>query len=106
MAHATAREDSVFLGTLPAARVYHTLCTGYAGLFAARAHLETGRPALLTEHGIYTNERRIEITMADWLREEAPGGLTIDRQRRDLKTLWIEPSAASRGPATRPATPS
>lgn len=75
---------------LPQARVYHTLCTGYAGLFAARAHLETGRPAFLTEHGIYTNERRIEITMADWLREEVPGGLTIDRSRRDLKTLWIE----------------
>jgi glycosyltransferase involved in cell wall biosynthesis len=81
---------SVFLCPLPPARVYHTLCTGYAGLFAARAHLETGRPALLTEHGIYTNERRIEITMADWLREEVPGGLTIDRHRRDLKTLWIE----------------
>lgn len=75
---------------VPPARVYHTLCTGYAGLFAARAHVETGRPALLTEHGIYTNERRIEITMADWLREEVPGGLTIDRHRRDLKSLWID----------------
>jgi glycosyltransferase involved in cell wall biosynthesis len=81
---------SVMLGTVPAARVYHTLCTGYAGLFAARAHLETGRPAFLTEHGIYTNERRIEITMADWLREEVPSGLTIDRHRRDLKSLWID----------------
>jgi glycosyltransferase involved in cell wall biosynthesis len=81
---------SVFSSDLPSARVYHTLCTGYAGLLAARAHLETGRPAFLTEHGIYTNERRIEITMADWLREEVPGGLTIDRHRRDLKTLWIE----------------
>ncbi len=81
---------SVFLAPLPAARVYHTLCTGYAGLCAARAHLETGRPALLTEHGIYTNERRIEITMADWLREGVPGGLTIDRHRRDLKSLWID----------------
>lgn len=81
---------SVFLAPLPEARVYHTLCTGYAGLCAARAHLETGRPALLTEHGIYTNERRIEITMADWLREGVPGGLTIDRHRRDLKSLWID----------------
>jgi glycosyltransferase involved in cell wall biosynthesis len=81
---------TVFLHPIPPARVYHTLCTGYAGLFAARAHLETGRPALLTEHGIYTNERRIEITMADWLREEVPGGLTIDRHRRDLKSLWID----------------
>jgi polysaccharide biosynthesis protein PelF len=81
---------SVFSSPVPPARVYHTLCTGYAGLFAARAHLETRRPALLTEHGIYTNERRIEITMADWLREEVPAGLTIDRSRRDLKSLWID----------------
>ncbi|MCU0255276.1 MAG: GT4 family glycosyltransferase PelF [Vicinamibacterales bacterium] len=81
---------SVLLAPVPPARVYHTLCTGYAGLFAARAHLETGRPALLTEHGIYTNERRIEITMADWLREEVPNGLSIDRHKRDLKSLWID----------------
>ena len=51
---------------LPKARVYHTISTGYAGVLAARATLETGRPAVLTEHGIYTNERRIELLMADW----------------------------------------
>ncbi|HEU4488507.1 MAG TPA: GT4 family glycosyltransferase PelF, partial [Actinomycetota bacterium] len=58
---------SVLLADLPKARVYHAISTGYAGLAAARAALETGRPALLTEHGIYTNERRVEIAMADWL---------------------------------------
>jgi glycosyltransferase involved in cell wall biosynthesis len=81
---------SVVLGPLPRARVYHTISTGYAGLYAARAHLETGRPALLTEHGIYTNERRIEIAMADWLFEAPTAGLTVDRTAKDLKDFWIE----------------
>lgn len=81
---------SVLLAPLPPARVYHALCTGYAGLYAARAALETTRPALLTEHGIYTNERRIEITMADWLERDAARSLSIERMHRDLRDLWID----------------
>jgi glycosyltransferase involved in cell wall biosynthesis len=81
---------SVLLAPLVPARVYHALCTGYAGLYAARAHVETGRPALLTEHGIYTNERRIEITMADWLQEDSLRTLSIDHLHRDLRDLWID----------------
>ncbi len=81
---------SVLLAPLVPARVYHALCTGYAGLYAARAHIETGRPALLTEHGIYTNERRIEITMADWLQQDGLQTLSIDHMHRDLRDLWID----------------
>ncbi|MBI3503503.1 MAG: GT4 family glycosyltransferase PelF [Proteobacteria bacterium] len=78
------------LAELPAARVYHTISTGYAGLMAARGALETGRPCFVTEHGIYTNERRIEITMADWLSSNRPRALAVERERRDLKDLWID----------------
>ncbi len=79
---------SVLLADLPKARAYHTLCTGYAGLMGARAKLETGRPLVLTEHGIYTNERRIEIASADWLEETASKILTIDQTRRNLRDFW------------------
>jgi glycosyltransferase involved in cell wall biosynthesis len=75
---------------MPRARVYHPLCTGYAGLFAARARLETGRPVLLTEHGIYTNERRIEIAMAEWLYQAPSSGLSMEKAARDLKDLWVD----------------
>ena len=85
---------SMLLAPLPAARIYHAVSTGYAGLYAARAHLETGRPALLTEHGIYTNERRIEIAMADWLYQPAESGLTLEKSPRDLKLMWYEAFAA------------
>lgn len=81
---------SVLLGELPKARVYHAVSTGYAGLYLARAKIETGRPAILTEHGIYTNERRIEIAMADWLHEDTSmQGMAIDRTRRNLRDLWM-----------------
>ena len=81
---------SVLLAPLPRARAYHTISTGYAGMLAARAHLETGRPCLVTEHGIYTNERRIEITMADWLTDVNSASLSLQRPKRDLKDLWID----------------
>lgn len=81
---------AVLLSPLPRARVYHTISTGYAGMLAARAHIETGRPCIVTEHGIYTNERRIEITMANWLHDVSGFGLTLQRPKRDLKDLWID----------------
>jgi polysaccharide biosynthesis protein PelF len=73
---------------LPPARVYHTVSTGYAGLLAARAAVETGRPALITEHGIYTNERRIEILQADWIVDTLDKGFAIHDPRRDLRDFW------------------
>jgi polysaccharide biosynthesis protein PelF len=81
---------SVLLAPLPTARVYHAISTGYAGLVLARAVIETGRPGLLTEHGIYTNERRVEIAMADWLADDVPASLDIDKRRRDLRDIWID----------------
>jgi glycosyltransferase involved in cell wall biosynthesis len=73
---------------LPPARVYHTVSTGYAGLLAARASVETGRPAIITEHGIYTNERRIEILQADWIVDTVDKGFAIADPRRDLRDFW------------------
>jgi glycosyltransferase involved in cell wall biosynthesis len=83
---------SVLLADLPQADCYHALCTGYAGLFLARAGLETGKPCIVTEHGIYTNERRIEIASADWLDDKKSFTLSVDKtpMHRDLKDLWID----------------
>ena len=81
---------SVLLAPLPQADVYHAMSTGYAGLMAARAKLETGKPVCVTEHGIYTNERRIEVTSADWLEATSSKALTIDKPRRDLRDMWID----------------
>jgi glycosyltransferase involved in cell wall biosynthesis len=52
----------------PAADLYHSVSTGYAGLAAALAKVRTGRPFLLTEHGLYHKEREMEIRKARFLR--------------------------------------
>jgi glycosyltransferase involved in cell wall biosynthesis len=83
---------SVLLCDLPDASVYHALCTGYAGVTLARAHLETGRPCFVTEHGIYTNERRIEIASADWLEGQAGVNFSVNEigRERTLREFWID----------------
>jgi len=79
---------ATLIAPLPKAHVYHTISTGYAGIFAAKAKLETGNPVILTEHGIYTNERRIEILMADWLAESKEQSFVFNQVKRDLRNIW------------------
>lgn len=81
---------SILFAKIPQARMYHAVSTGYAGLLASRAKIETDRPVLLTEHGIYTNERRIEISMSDWFHQKSLGWLNLSNIKKDLKDLWID----------------
>jgi glycosyltransferase involved in cell wall biosynthesis len=69
--------------------VFHAVATGYAGLLGAYAKHVTGRPYVLTEHGIYTNERRIELSVADWIFDSGASGYTIGAQPARLRDLWL-----------------
>ena len=83
---------SILLSPLPKAKCYHALSTGYAGLYLTRASIETGRPCVITEHGIYTNERRIEILLADWLSDQHALNFNIEKEymERTLQDFWID----------------
>ena len=74
---------------IPRAAVYHTISTGYGGLLAAMAHLKTGAPMLLTEHGIYSNERRLEIEQAHWIYERKVDRAIITTTVSPFKQMWI-----------------
>lgn len=80
---------AVLKAAIPPAGCYHAISTGYAGLFAARAAIATGRRVAVTEHGIYTNERRIDLTMADWIPDSIGLSLTGSEARTDLRQFWI-----------------
>lgn len=54
---------------LPNASVYHSISTGYAGFLGALCRQKTNRPLLLTEHGIYTKERKIDLAQAAWIKD-------------------------------------
>jgi polysaccharide biosynthesis protein PelF len=80
---------SVAHAPIPPARVYHAISTGYPGLYGARAKALTGRPFVVTEHGIYTNERRIELSVADWIYESNASGFDVGASKGALRNLWL-----------------
>jgi len=73
---------------LPAARAYHSVSTGYAGLLGAYLERQRRKPFILTEHGIYTKERRIDLNQAEWLDRLGPGGKSPEASAH-LRKLWI-----------------
>ncbi len=52
---------------VPDVDVFHAVSTGYAGLLGALFQSRTGRPLVITEHGIYSREREEEILRAKWV---------------------------------------
>lgn len=73
---------------LPEAAVYHPISTGYAGFLGALAKMRTGGGMMLTEHGLYTREREIEIAHADWIYQEPPDGTAYAAHEAFFKTWW------------------
>lgn len=52
---------------MPEADVYHSVSTGYAGVMGALFRYLSGKPFMITEHGIYSREREEEILKATWV---------------------------------------
>ena len=73
------------------AKIYHSACTGYASTLGTLFSSMTGSPLLISEHGIYTRERRIEIFDADWICGESSTPLALDMSRKSnkFKEWWV-----------------
>ena len=74
--------------TLPVARVYHWVSTGYAGVLGAMAKVLYERPFVLTEHGIYTRERKIDISQAEWIYSETAAEIKVVEGTDFFKDWW------------------
>ena len=78
------------LKKLPKAKIYHSPSTGYAGFLASLASHAFNKPMILTEHGIYTRERKIDMLSADWIEYKKPGLLQEAEEYNYIKKMWIE----------------
>jgi glycosyltransferase involved in cell wall biosynthesis len=74
---------------IPRANLYHSLCTGYAGLMGVAAKKLYGKPLILTEHGIYSHEREIEIYQADWI-YDTDKDVKAKMGQSHFKEWWIK----------------
>ncbi len=74
---------------LPKTGVFHSISTGYAGFLGTILSHLTGKPLILTEHGIYTKERKIDLQsifikgQVDYFSDELDHGMNYYDQ------LWI-----------------
>lgn len=87
--HAPIWQLAEIAGNLIPAGVYHTVSTGYAGFLGGLLHHHTGRPLLLSEHGIYTKERRIDIFNNDWIRDNRNALQRSQTEISYFRDLWI-----------------
>lgn len=72
------------------ARAYHSMSTGYAGFLGALLERRHRRPLILSEHGIYTKERRIDLNQAEWFEQLHAGGEAAGLgTTHALRELWI-----------------
>jgi len=77
------------INRIPEAKIYHTACTGYAGFVGAVISRLTGRPLLLTEHGIYLKERITDIYRSAWIPEFPPQRPLLTEPLGSLRRMWI-----------------
>ena len=75
---------------LPPVRAVHAISTGYAGLLGAMMRLRRDIPFVLTEHGIYTKERKIDLAQATWIHDHNDDVCnTLHDEMGYIRGLWI-----------------
>ncbi len=75
--------------TMLSTSLCHTVSTGYAGLLGALLSMRQNIPLLVSEHGIYTKERKIELLQSQWVKDNRG---TFEKDRSEpgyLQALWI-----------------
>lgn len=81
---------SLLQSQLPRARVYHAVSSGFNGFTGALAKLRTGAPLILTEHGISTREREIEIAQSEWIYREESGLDDPGQRFGHFQEWWLD----------------
>ncbi|RJP59547.1 MAG: DUF3492 domain-containing protein [Candidatus Auribacter fodinae] len=79
---------NIFHAQIPDASIYHAISTGYAGILASIGKINQRAALILTEHGIYTRERKIEIAQASWIYDEKATDTRPETAMSFFKQWW------------------
>lgn len=69
--------------------IVHSPSTGYAGFLASLLKNNYNRPFILTEHGIYTKERKIDLLSIEWLKDSRFFFQKDLGEMDHIRNLWI-----------------
>lgn len=81
---------SLLNAQIPDATIYHSASTGYAGLLAVIAKIRNRAALLITEHGLYAKERKIEISQSNWVYDEREENYHASANMGFFRNWWIE----------------
>ena len=70
-------------------RAMHAVSTGYAGFLGALLHQSRGVPMILSEHGIYTKERKIDLFKSEWIRDNRNVFQRDPTELSYFRKMWI-----------------
>lgn len=73
---------------IPKVKVLHSASTGYAGFLGALLQKKYSIPYILTEHGIYTKERWIDL-MRNYFFEHVNKEHQLFEQEKGLLSIWL-----------------
>jgi glycosyltransferase involved in cell wall biosynthesis len=75
---------------VPPVRMLHSISTGYAGLLGVMISQQRNLPFMISEHGIYTKERKIDLAQAQWIHDpvDAMGG-NLQTEAGYIRQMWI-----------------
>ncbi|MFZ1607939.1 MAG: GT4 family glycosyltransferase PelF [Rhodoferax sp.] len=71
-------------------RVTHCASTGYAGFLGALLEQTRGTPLILSEHGIYTKERKIDLFKSEWIRDNRNVFQRDPTELSYFRQMWIQ----------------
>jgi len=74
----------------PTVKVFHSPSTGFAGFLGGLAAHSFKKPFILTEHGIYTRERKIDMLTAQWIDYKKPSLLKQPEEFNYIKSMWVK----------------
>ena len=70
-------------------RIVHCASTGYAGCLGAMVEQFRGTPLVLSEHGIYTKERKIDLFKSEWIRDNRNIFQRDPTELSYFRQMWI-----------------
>ena len=70
-------------------RALHAVSTGYAGFLGALLHQSRQLPLILSEHGIYTKERKIDLFKSEWIRDNRNVFQRDPTELSYFRQMWI-----------------
>ena len=70
-------------------KIVHSPSTGYAGFLSTLIANDTGKPFILTEHGIYTKERKIDLISSSFNLYKKLDLFRESAEDNYIQTMWV-----------------